>query len=363
MFYCVAMNAWLHTLATANPPLYVTQEQAYAQYAGLFDLAPAEDALYRRLLLEGPVRGRFVGMDATAEATETDPDALQARFTRHARRTAVDAAQRALAQAGLSAAELGGLVVNTCTGYLCPGLSSYLAQDLGMEHDVRSLDIAGMGCGAALPNLEASVGLLHASGARPMLSVAVEICTATLFMGPDPGLIVSNSIFGDGAAATVLMAGDDARAAGACARWRGSASVLHPEHREQLRYRLQQGRLRNHLTVKVPVIGAHLAARALARLLQEQALALSDIRWWAVHAGGTAVLDQVEKTLGLDASHLQYSRAVFEKYGNMSSPSALFALDSIVREGRPAAGDLGVLLAFGAGFSAFAVLLEFTGVS
>ncbi len=357
------MNTWLHTLATANPPLYVTQEQAYAYYTGHFDLAPAEDALYRRLLLHGPVQGRFIGMDSIAEATETDPDALQARFTRHARRTAVCAARRALAKAGLSAGELGGLVVNTCTGYLCPGLSSYLAQDLGMEHDVRSLDIAGMGCGAALPNLEASVGMLHVDGARPMLSVAVEICTATLFMGPDPGLIVSNSIFGDGAAAMVLMAGDDTRAAGASARLLGYSSVLHPEHREQLRYHLQHGRLRNHLTVKVPVIGANLAARALSRLLQEQAVEQSDIRWWAVHAGGTAVLDQVGKTLGLEASDLQYSRAVFENYGNMSSPSVLFALDKILHEGKPAGGDLGVLLAFGAGFSAFAVLVEFTGAS
>ena len=357
------MNIWLHALGTANPALYVTQKQAYASYASRFELAPEEDALYRRLLLDGPVRGRYIGMDSTAEATETDPDILHARFLRHARRTAVAAAQRALAKAGLSAGELGGLVVNTCTGYLCPGLSSYLAQDLDMEHGVRTLDIAGMGCGAAAPNLEACAGMLHVDGTRPMLSVAVEICTATLFMGPDPGLVVSNSIFGDGAAAAVLTAGDDSRDRGAAARLRGFASVLDPAHREQLRYRQQGGRLRNHLTVRVPAIGARLTKRALARLLQAQSVRQADIRWWAVHAGGTAVLDKVGDVLGLAPSDLQFSRAVFETYGNMSSPSVLFALERILREGRPARGDLGVLLAFGAGFTAYAVLVEFTGLS
>jgi predicted naringenin-chalcone synthase len=56
-------------------------------------------------------------------------------------------AHRLLMGLRVSPYELGGLVVNTCTGYLCPGLTSYLAEDLALGDDLRMLDIAGMGCG------------------------------------------------------------------------------------------------------------------------------------------------------------------------------------------------------------------------
>jgi predicted naringenin-chalcone synthase len=63
-----------------------------------------------------------------------------------------------------------------------------------------------MGCGAAIPNLEAAAGMLVRSGEGPVLSLAVEICSATIFPGHEPELVVNNSIFGDGAAAAVLTA-------------------------------------------------------------------------------------------------------------------------------------------------------------
>ena len=357
------MISTIRGLGTATPPLYVSQAEAYAFYASHFSLAPEEDALYRRLLLEGPVRGRFVGMDRTEDACETDPDQLNARFLFYARRTASAAAAKALAAAGLSAADLGGVAVNTCTGYVCPGLSSYLAEDLEAPHDLRTLDIAGMGCGAALPNLEAASGWLALDGCRPVLSVAVEICSATLFMGNEPGLVVSNSIFGDGAAAVVLSAGEGDSAPPGPARILGFASSVHPEYRHHLRYTQSGGRLRNHLDTRVPVIGARLAAQTLARLLAGHGLEQSDISHWAVHAGGTAVLEQVGRKLGIPDEALAPSVDIFRAYGNMSSPSVLFALQRVLSTRHPSAGERGVLLSFGAGFSAFAALVEFTGTS
>ncbi|MEI6147965.1 MAG: 3-oxoacyl-[acyl-carrier-protein] synthase III C-terminal domain-containing protein [bacterium] len=355
----VLVQVILRIPATANPPLYVTQQEAFDFYVAHFDLSDESKTLYRKLLVNGPIAGRYIGMDRKEDACETNPDRLNARFGKYARQTGALAARQAMDAAGLTAADLGGIVVNTCTGYLCPGLSSYLVQDLGLPSAVRTLDVVGMGCGGALPNIVTAAALLAATGGRPWLSVAVEICSATLFMGADPALIVSNCIFGDGAAAVVLQ--DEARVAraGGLMRFIGSASSLHPEYREQLRYRQEGGRLRNVLTPRVPVIGAKLAGEALDTLLQQHELSRQDISWWAVHAGGTVVLDQVGRDLGLDARALQYSLKVFRTYGNMSSPSVLFALREILEQGRPKAGDKGVLLSFGAGFSAHAVLVEF----
>ena len=352
------MKTILRGLGTANPPLYATQEEAYDFFTSRFSLKPAEQDLYRRILLDGKIKGRFLGMDAKTDALETDPDRLLARFVKFGRSTAVAAARRALAEAGVEPAEIAGLIVNTCTGYLCPGLSSYIAEDLGLKTSIRFQDLMGMGCGAAIPNLEAAAGMLERSGEGPVLSVAVEICSATMFPSHEPELVVSNSIFGDGAAAAVLDLVPDCQPDGlACIV--DFATGLFPQYREDLRYRTEGGRLRNHLSKRVPVLGARTASEVASRLLARHGLSRTDIAWWAVHPGGTVVLAQVAKELELDQEALHFSYRVFENYGNMSSASVLFVLREMLDSGQPKPGQKGMLLSFGAGFSAFAALIAF----
>jgi alkylresorcinol/alkylpyrone synthase len=348
----------LKGLGTATPPLYATQEEAYEFFTEHFPMEPAEQNLYRRILLDGKIKGRYVGMDDKTDALETDPDRLLARFLKFGRTTAVAAARRALAEADVETAEITGMIVNTCTGYLCPGLSSYVAADLGLSPSIRFQDLMGMGCGAAIANLEAAVGMLTRSGEGPVLSLAVEICTATIFPSHEPELIVSNSIFGDGAAAAVFDLAPDKRSGG-LARMVDFATGLFPKYREALRYRTEGGRLRNQLSKRVPVIGAHTAGEVAYRLLARHGLSRNDIAWWAIHPGGTVVLAQVAKELELDDEALRFSYNVFKNYGNMSSPSVLFVLREILDSGRPQPGQKGMLLAFGAGFSVFAALVEF----
>jgi alkylresorcinol/alkylpyrone synthase len=348
----------LRGLGVATPPLYATQEEAYAFFTTHCTLTQEEQELYRRILLDGKIKGRYLGMDAKTDALETDPDRLLARFLKFGRDTAIAAARRALADAGVKPAEITGLIVNTCTGYLCPGLSSYIAKDLGLKTSIRFQDLMGMGCGAAVPNLEAAAGMLARSGEGPVLSVAVEICTATIFPSHEPELVVSNSIFSDGAAAAVLDLVPDDRAGG-LARMVDFATGLFPQYREDLRYRTEGGCLRNHLSKRVPVIGARSVTEVACRLLARHGLSRNDIAWWVVHPGGTVVLAQVAKELDLAGEALRFSYNVFENYGNMSSPSVLFVLREILDSGRPQPGQKGMLLTFGAGFSAFAALMEF----
>jgi predicted naringenin-chalcone synthase len=388
----------LSALATANPRRYATQAEIYAFLAAHFPMQPAELDLYRRLLTEGPIRGRYIAVDVDEEICSQDADELIGRFARHARRIAAEAARAALGQVGLSPAQIEGLVVNTCTGYLCPGLSSYVVEDLGLPAFTSVLDLMGMGCGGAIPNLEAACRMIQSGAKQIVLCLSVEICSATFFLGPDPDLIVSNSIFADGASAAVLTANPNGDTAGAALqplvrtgptgrfegiRDQGSAagnpapdarsrtpgahiarfldfeSVTLPRYREQLRYTTQGGRLRNVLTRNVPVIGARAVAQVVERLLARHGLSRQTIACWAVHPGGTQVLQAVQRHLGLPPEKLRFSHEIFRNYGNMSSPSVMFVLDKILREAPPAPGSRGLLLSFGAGFTAFAALVEF----
>jgi alkylresorcinol/alkylpyrone synthase len=259
--------------------------------------------------------------------------------------------------AGLEPAGIGGLVINTCTGYLCPGLTSYVSEQLGLDRGVKVFDLMGMGCGGAIPNIECAAGIIARNGGRPVISIAVEICSATMYLGPDPDLVISNSIFGDGAAAAIVDAPDGP----------GRTPVkildfetgLYPRHREDLRYRTENGRLRNVLSKRVPLIGAKVARETACRLLDRHGLSIEQIDFWAVHPGGTLVLEQIGEKLGLSEERLRFSYEIFSEYGNMSSPSVLFVLKRLLCQGKPQPGQKGLMLAFGAGFSAYAALVEF----
>lgn len=349
------MKPLICSVATANPDLYLTQAEAYRFYDEHGLMPDRQQALYSRLLQDSRIQGRYFGMDDPREILDETPDAQIARFTEHGRKIAAQACRTALDTCRLTPADLGGVVANTCTGYLCPGMTSYLAEDLGLRNDVKAIDIMGMGCGAAIPNLECGCGMLHRTSGRPVICVCVEICSATHLIDDDPGLTVSNAIFGDGAAAVVLR---DAADAGNC---NGPVLLdfetgLFPRHREALRYRSQAGHLRNVLTPRVPRIGARCLEQVTRRLLSRHTVQISDIRWWAVHAGGTEVLRQVAAGLDLSFDRLEVSNSIFERYGNMSSPTVLFALKELMDRGQ--ARGLGLILAFGAGFTAFAALAD-----
>jgi alkylresorcinol/alkylpyrone synthase len=79
------------------------------------------------------------------------PDELNEDFRREAPRLAARALASALTQAGLDAGQVDALLICTCTGYLCPGVTSYVAEQLGLRTDVFLQDLVGLGCGAAIP--------------------------------------------------------------------------------------------------------------------------------------------------------------------------------------------------------------------
>jgi alkylresorcinol/alkylpyrone synthase len=345
-------------LGTAFPPQRYLQAEGWAALEAsdvLPTLAPRSRAILKKVLLgDNGIASRHLALDALSDALALTPDILHARFARHAPELATQAGVRALESARIRPAKVDAVLVATCTGYLCPGLTSYVAERLGLRDSVTALDLVGLGCGAALPVLAQARALLLAGGARQVLCICVEVCSAALYLDDDPGVLVSACLFGDGAAAVVCAAEPAPHARRL--RWHTNASRLVPSERENLRFETRGGMLRNILTADVPATAARHVGALAADMLREAGLGREQIRAWILHPGGRDVLLELEWSLGLGESDLRHSAAVLRDHGNMSSPSVLFVLADALAADAPAGWWW--LSAFGAGFSAHGALVE-----
>jgi alkylresorcinol/alkylpyrone synthase len=348
---------FVNAVGTAVPATRYSQRECWNEfrrsphYAGL--RAPGRALLERVLLGEHGVRTRHLALDHLGDALEIDPDILYRRFLTHAPELATRAARAALQQAGLDARDLDAVLISTCTGYLCPGLTSYVGERLGLRADVLALDLVGQGCGAALPNLRTADALLRGS-CEHVLSICVEVCSAALYVDDDPGVLVSACLFGDGAAAVVSS--NQSMGENRNVEWIGSVSHQEPAARDKLRMESRHGLLRNILSREVPALAGHHASRVLAQGLEEHGLERADIGAWIWHAGGRTVLERLRADTGLEERHTRRSAELLSRFGNLSSPFVLFVLAAALAEReRP---GWWWMSSFGAGFSCYGALLK-----
>ena len=341
-------------IGTATPPKRYLQTECWetaAASAEVQQLSLRSRAILKKVLLgNNGIESRYLALSPLSEAFECSPDALHARFVKHAPALASQAAERALQAADCGASEIDGLVVSTCTAYLCPGLTSYVVELLGLRSDVIALDLVGQGCGAALPNLRTGAALLEGAGCAKVLCVCVEVCSAAFYLDDDPGVLISACLFGDGAGAAVIT-----REAGRI-EWRDTDSLIDPTTRDLLRFQQTGGRLRNILTPQVPKLAAKYADRVLTRVLDRHGLRRGDISTWIWHAGGRDVLNAVREQLGLDESATRWSASVLKELGNVSSSFVFHVLERALREGAPRGNWW--MSSFGAGFSCHGALLK-----
>ncbi len=318
-------------------------------------LSSRSRAILKKVLCgDNGIATRHLALDTLLEVFNPTPDVLQARFTKHAPALAAEAAQRALQDAGCAPADIDAVLISTCTGYLCPGLTSYVSERLGLRADVFTLDLVGQGCGAALPNLRAAEALLAAKRAQKVLSVCVEVCSAAFYLDDDPGVLISACLFGDGAAAAVLSR--KPRPNQRRIEWKFGTSCLAPDKRDTLRFGHKNGMLRNMLSLRVPQIAGDEASRLFAESLAAAGIKRERVAGWVLHTGGRDVLLALRDKLKLTEADIRHSAAVLQEYGNISSPTVLFVLDRALHDAVP--DGLWWMSSFGAGFSCHGALLE-----
>ncbi|GLY97018.1 type III polyketide synthase [Actinoplanes sp. NBRC 103695] len=314
-------------------------------FAGHYD--SRRRALAERIFKNSGVRSRQAAVSPLLEdVSEWSTERRMERYMVEAMPLGKDAIDRALADAGVRADEIGLFAVCSCTGYATPGLDILLARDLGMSPSVQRLFIGHMGCYAALPAMGTVADYVVAHD-RPALLLCIEL--TSLHVQPaarsDVQQIVSHALFSDAAAAVVLTPGDD-NDGYAFSRLTALTDTTTVDH---MTWDITDAGFRMGLSPQVPaVLARHVRAFA-------DDLGVTGADGWAVHPGGPKILDVVEERLDLPPDALQASRSVLSAYGNCSSPTVLLVLDALRRRDRRP--DRVVLMAFGPGLTLYGAML------
>src|SRR5258708_11316314 len=125
-------------LGTAVPPRSFTQSDCWAalERADRPEITPRTRAVLQGILNhDHGIERRSLALETLDESFDLDPDTLHRRFARNAPLLASQAAARALESARLDAREIDAVLVSTCTGYLCPGLTRYVGGTVRLRSD------------------------------------------------------------------------------------------------------------------------------------------------------------------------------------------------------------------------------------
>jgi predicted naringenin-chalcone synthase len=355
---------FINGIGTANPEQRFTKADCLEafQNSDWFERLDLRSRFVAQTVLQrdNGIEARRLALAKLADVFAINPNTLSKRFYDNAPRLATSAAIRALHAANLDPRDIDAVIVSTCTGYMCPGLSGYVAEGVGLRGDIKAFDLVGQGCAAALPNLQLAQALLGSVSpssvgeCKNILSVCVEVSSAAMYLDNDPGVIISACLFGDGAGAAVLSR--KPAAASRSIRWVDSSSLIDPSERKALMFEQRDGMLRNILTRPVPALAAKHARQVLEAVLSPTGLANSDIAAWILHAGGRDVLQAIEQSLDLQPYDLRYSATMLREYGNMSSAFVFFVLEAALADHAP--DGWWWLSSFGAGFSCHGALLK-----
>ena len=291
------------------------------------------------------------GIDADGERRSNAVATTAARmraYRDNASPIAARAAADALSGSGVDACDVTHLVTASCTGFAAPGVDLELVDRLGLSPAVRRSHLGFMGCHAAVNALAVAAAFAATSSSVRVLVVCVEISSVHFHHDDRLDHVISNILFADGAAATVVGHRLD-RSIGRLDR---TAAMRFPESVDAMAWHVGDLGFEMTLDAEVPdLIGAGLPGW----LREEGRLDVSSVGGWAIHPGGPKVIDTVAERLSLPDSATEASREVLRTCGNMSSVTLLHIIDRLQAANAPTpwAG-----LAFGPGLAGELVVIR-----
>lgn len=267
--------------------------------------------------------------------------------------------------------EIQMMISTSVTGIAVPSLDARLMNRIAFSSAVRRVPLFGLGCMGGAAGISRAAEYLRGHPKHNVLFFSVELCSLTL-QREDLSVanIVSSGLFGDGAAA-VLLVGDESSLRGRvhpglalpgkpmirAPRVIDNRSCFFPGTERVMGWDMKDSGFQVVLDPGVPAFARENIRPGLEAFLNDHSLTIGDIHTWIAHPGGPKVISGMEEGLGLEPGTLRLSVESLRKYGNLSSASVLFILSEVLAE-NPPGGSYGVLLAMGPAFAAEYSLLQ-----
>jgi alpha-pyrone synthase len=351
--------AYINRIATSVPPHDV--HRPFIDFAEGMLPQGTMRSLFRRMVRMSAIEHRFSFLQPIAgdNGDWRDSENLYATgsFPGTARRMqafekfAPQLAACALNKLGLTTEErrrISHVIVTSCTGLYAPGLDYDVVDHLGLNPSVERTMIGFMGCYAAINALKSAHHIVRSVPDAHVLILNLELCSLHMQQTQELDQLLSFLLFADGCAACLVSANpaglsiDSFRA------------LRIPETGHLITWKIREMGFDMHLSGQVP--------SEISKAMKEVGPLITpgkdplEIDLWAVHPGGRTVLDAVEKGLGLREDSLRQSREVLSSFGNMSSATVMFVLQSILKQAH--SGQQGCAMSFGPGVTAETMLFH-----
>lgn len=255
-------------------------------------------------------------------------------FKENAVSLAIEAIQNSLKKMNTTVAEFKPthLITVTCTGIYAPGIDAEIMEQLNLPNDIFHTSINFMGCNAAFPALKIGDMIAKTDENARVLIVCVELCTLHFQPKDNSDNLLSNTIFGDGAAAVVVVSDSAAKQN----HQRGMVingfySLLLGKGKDLMAWNITPINFEMVLDAGIPEFIGNEVNDIVLKAGRKLNITTDKIDKWAIHPGGKKILDTIKKQMQMNDTDLQYSYKVLEEYGNMSSPTILFVLNEIMQ--------------------------------
>lgn len=268
-----------------------------------------------------------------------------------------DAARRAMEKAGIHTGEVDVIVVTTATpDRLLPSTACDIQALLGAEN-AAAYDIAAA-CTGFIYGLTIAEGHLLSGRAEIALVISTEKMSAIVDWDDRSTAV----LFGDGAGAALLKRSDNGRGLissfirsdGTLAEllWRPGGGAKEPMNTQVLQ---ERGHLLKMAGREVFKAAVRSMAEAADQALLRAGLTGSDIDLMIPHQANIRIIESTARYANVPMEKVYVN---VDRFGNMSSATVPVALDEVVESGRIKEGDYVLMVAFGAGFTWGAAVLQ-----